>query len=128
MCRATALVARTLDEVLSGHRLTVTQRLALKMLNDVGPCSQQELSAQLHIDRRVMVGCIDGLEDCGLVRRERHPRNRRAHAVMPTPEAGPASAATEGGVPRPLDRAFGALTAAERRTLTRLVGEILGMG
>ncbi|MEU5326675.1 MarR family winged helix-turn-helix transcriptional regulator [Streptomyces parvus] len=125
MCRATTLVARTIDEELSGRRLTVAQHLVLKMLDDVGPCSQQELSEQLRIDRSVMVGCIDGLEDSGLVRRERHPRDRRAYAVTLTPEAGPALAEAEGGVPRLLDRAFGALTAAERRTLARLVGKIL---
>ncbi|MFD4024139.1 MarR family winged helix-turn-helix transcriptional regulator [Streptomyces sp. NPDC058576] len=125
MCRATTLVARTIDEELSGHRMTAAQHLVLKMLDDVGPCSQQELSEQLRIDRSVMVGCIDGLEDSGLVRRERHPRDRRAYAVTLTPEAGPALAEAEAGVPRLLDRAFGALTAAERRTLTRLVGKIL---
>ncbi|MFJ9143544.1 MarR family winged helix-turn-helix transcriptional regulator [Streptomyces griseus] len=125
LCRATALVARTIDEELSGHRLTVAQHLVLKMLNDVGPCSQQELSEQLRIDRSVMVGRIDGLEDSGLVRRERHPRDRRAYAVTLTPEAGPAPAEAEGGVPRLLDRDFGSLTAAERRTLTRLVGKVL---
>ncbi|MET8884942.1 MarR family winged helix-turn-helix transcriptional regulator [Streptomyces rubiginosohelvolus] len=125
MCRATTLVARSIDEELSGRGLTVAQHLVLKMLNDVGPCSQQELSAQLRIDRSVMVGCIDGLEDSGLVRRERHPRDRRAYAVTLTPEAGPALAEAEDGVPRLLDRAFGALTAAERRTLSRLVSKIL---
>ncbi|WP_240647023.1 MarR family winged helix-turn-helix transcriptional regulator [Streptomyces globisporus] len=81
------------------------------------------MSAQLRIDRSVMVGCIDGLEDSGLVRREHHPRDRRAYAVTLTPEAEPALAEAEGGVPRLLDRAFGALTAAERRTLSRLVGQ-----
>ncbi|MFF8964880.1 MarR family winged helix-turn-helix transcriptional regulator [Streptomyces globisporus] len=125
MCRATALVAHSTDEELSGRGLTVAQHLVLKMLNDVGPCSQQELSTQLRIDRSVMVGCIDGLEDSGLVRRERHPTDRRAYAVTPTPGAGPVLAEAEGGVPRLLDRAFGALTAAERRTLTRLVGKML---
>ncbi|MET9924973.1 MULTISPECIES: MarR family transcriptional regulator [unclassified Streptomyces] len=89
LCRATALVTRALDEELAGRRLTMTQHLVLKMLSDVGPCSQQELSEQLRIDRSVMVGCIDGLEDSGLVRRERHPRDRRAYAVTLTPEAGP---------------------------------------
>ncbi|MFH9212890.1 MarR family winged helix-turn-helix transcriptional regulator [Streptomyces globisporus] len=125
MCRAAALVAHSTDEELSGRGLTVAQHLVLKMLNDVGPCSQQELSTQLRIDRSVMVGCIDGLEDSGLVRRERHPTDRRAYAVTLTPGAGPVLTEAEGGVPRVLDRAFGALTAAERRTLTRLVGKIL---
>ncbi len=42
-----------------------------------------------------------------------------------TPEAGPALEEAESRVPRLLDRASGALTAAERRTLTRLMGKIL---
>ncbi|GAA2251327.1 hypothetical protein GCM10010232_44160 [Streptomyces amakusaensis] len=128
LCRATTLVARAIDEELSGHRLTVAQHLVLKMLKDVGPSSQQELSEQLRIDRSVMVGCIDGLEDSGLVRRERHPRDRRAYAVTLTAEAGPALDEAESGVPALLDRAFEALTPAERRTLTRLVGKILDVG
>jgi len=128
LCRATTLVTRTLDEELAGRRLTTAQHLVLKMLSDVGPCSQQELSEQLRIDRSVMVGCIDGLEDSGLVRRERHPRDRRAYAVTLTPEAAPVLEEAEGGVPHLLDRAFGALTAAERRTLTRLMGKILDVG
>ncbi|MFE8915492.1 MarR family winged helix-turn-helix transcriptional regulator [Streptomyces globisporus] len=125
MCRATRVVARSIDEELSAHGLSVAQHLVVKMLNDVGPCSQQELSAQLRVDRSVMVGCIDGLEDSGLVRCERHPRDRRAYAVTLPPNAGPALTEAEGGVPQLLDRAFGALTAAERRTLTRLAGKIL---
>lgn len=125
LCRATTRVARAIDEELSGHHLTVAQHLVLKMLDDVGPCSQQKLSEQLRIDRSVMVGCIDGLEDSNLVRRERHPRDRRAYAVTLTPEAGPVLEEAENGVPQLLDRAFGSLTAAERRTLTRLVGKIL---
>ncbi|MFF8958299.1 MarR family winged helix-turn-helix transcriptional regulator [Streptomyces sp. NPDC014894] len=128
LCRATTLVARAIDEELTGRRLTVAQHLVLKMLKDVGPSSQQELSEQLRIDRSVMVGCIDGLEDSGLVRRERHPRDRRAYAVTLTPEAGPVLDEAESGVPALLDRAFEALTPAERRTLTRLVGKILDVG
>ncbi|MFI7235684.1 MarR family winged helix-turn-helix transcriptional regulator [Streptomyces cyaneofuscatus] len=128
LCRATTLVTRALDEELAGRQLTMAQHLVLKMLSDVGPCSQQELSEQLRIDRSVMVGCIDGLEDSGLVRRERHPRDRRAYAVTLTPEAAPVLEEAEGGVPHLLDRVFGALTAAERRTLTRLMGKILDVG
>lgn len=97
MCRATRMVARSIDEERSARGLTVAQHLALKMLNDVGPCSQKELSAQLRVDRSVMVGCIDGLEDSGLVRRERHPRDRRAYALTLPPNAGPALAEAEGG-------------------------------
>ncbi len=33
-----------------------------------------------------MVGCIDDLEHSGLVRRERHPKDRRANAITLAPE------------------------------------------
>ncbi|WP_405392136.1 MarR family transcriptional regulator [Streptomyces sp. NBC_01102] len=125
MCRATTVVARAIDAELTGYRVSAGQHLVLKMLSDVGPCSQQELSEQLRIDRSVMVGCIDGLEDSGLVRRERHPKDRRANAITLTADGLVALAEVESGVPRLLDRAFQALTPAERKTLARLVAKIL---
>jgi DNA-binding MarR family transcriptional regulator len=125
LCRATTLVARAVDAGFTGYGVTVAQHLVLKMLDDVGPCSQQELSEQLRIDRSVMVGCIDGLEDSGLVRREKHPKDRRANVIVPTAEGTAALAAVENGVPDILDDAFRALTPAERRTLARLTAKIL---
>ncbi|MFD7895549.1 MarR family winged helix-turn-helix transcriptional regulator [Streptomyces sp. NPDC059743] len=125
LCRATKVVARAVDAELTGYSISAGQHLVLKMLSDVGPCSQQELSEQLRIDRSVMVGCIDGLEDSGLVRRERHPKDRRANAITLTPDGLLSLAEVESGVPRLLDRAFQALTPAERKTLARLVTKIL---
>ncbi len=125
LCRATSVVARAIDAELTGYDVSAAQHLVLKVLSDVGPCSQQELSEQLRIDRSVMVGCIDGLEDSGLVRRERHPKDRRANVIVPTPEGLAALAEVESGVPGFLDRAFQALTPAERRTLARLMVKIL---
>lgn len=125
LCRATTVVARAVDAEFTEYDVTAAQHLVLKMLSDVGPCSQQELSEQLRIDRSVMVGCIDGLEDSGLVRRERHPKDRRANAITLTPEGLVALAEVESGVPQLLDHAFHALTPAERKTLARLVAKIL---
>jgi DNA-binding MarR family transcriptional regulator len=39
------------------------------------------------VHRNVMVGLIDQLEDRGLVRRERHPSDRRAHRLQLTDRA-----------------------------------------
>ncbi|MFJ8752435.1 MarR family transcriptional regulator [Streptomyces sp. NPDC102441] len=46
------------------------------MLAEVGPCSQRVLSDELRIDRTVMVGICDGLEQPGHVRRERDVADR----------------------------------------------------
>jgi DNA-binding MarR family transcriptional regulator len=49
--------------------------------------SQQQLADLLDIHRNPMVGLVDELEALGLVRRTRHPDDRRAHAVHLTEQA-----------------------------------------
>jgi DNA-binding MarR family transcriptional regulator len=49
--------------------------------------SQQQLADAMGVHRNVMVGLIDELEERGLVRRERHPRDRRAHQLQLTDRA-----------------------------------------
>jgi DNA-binding MarR family transcriptional regulator len=59
----------------------------LGTLEAIGPCSQQQLSENLHVNRTMMVKLIDGLEARGLVERRRNPEDRRSYALYPT-EAG----------------------------------------
>jgi DNA-binding MarR family transcriptional regulator len=49
--------------------------------------SQQQLADAMGVHRNNMVGLIDDLESRGLVRRERHPSDRRAHQLDLTQEA-----------------------------------------
>ena len=49
--------------------------------------SQQQLADAMGVHRNVMVGLIDELEERDLVRRERHPRDRRAHQLQLTDRA-----------------------------------------
>jgi DNA-binding MarR family transcriptional regulator len=49
--------------------------------------SQQQLADAMGVHRNVMVGLIDELEQRDLVRRERHPRDRRAHQLQLTDRA-----------------------------------------
>jgi DNA-binding MarR family transcriptional regulator len=49
--------------------------------------SQQQLADAMGVHRNVMVGLIDELEERNLVRRERHPRDRRAHQLRLTDRA-----------------------------------------
>ncbi len=49
--------------------------------------SQQQLAELLNVHRNAMVGLIDELEGLGLVRRDPHPDDRRAHAVHLTDRA-----------------------------------------
>ena len=49
--------------------------------------TQQQLADTMGIHRNVMVGLVDDLEDRGLVRRQRHHTDRRAHAIHLTDAA-----------------------------------------
>jgi DNA-binding MarR family transcriptional regulator len=50
--------------------------------------SQTDLSRALIMHRSNVTGLVDRLEKRGLVRRRRHPRDRRAHCVTLTPAGG----------------------------------------
>ncbi|MEU8139186.1 MarR family winged helix-turn-helix transcriptional regulator [Streptodolium elevatio] len=125
LCRASTAVARAAEAHAGAQGLGVGQHLVLKMLAAVGPCSQQSLSEELRIDRSVMVGLCDDLEQGGLVRRERNPRDRRSYAVTVTESGRAVLAAAETGVAGYLDTVFLPLDQAERRQLAGLLGKLL---
>ncbi len=77
--RAAGLGARTFPKGSHPRDASV-----LSTLDAVGPCSQQQLVAALHVNRSVMVKLIDGLEARGLVERRRNPDDRRSYALYPT--------------------------------------------
>jgi DNA-binding MarR family transcriptional regulator len=125
LCRASGQVARAADEAAQEQGLGVGPHLVLKMLAAVGPCSQRVLGEELRIDRTVMVGICDTLEQAGYVRRERDAQDRRAYAVTPTDAGLAALARAEEAVPAFLDATFAALTPAERGQLAALLGKLL---
>ncbi|MEV6163956.1 MarR family transcriptional regulator [Streptomyces sp. NPDC052052] len=125
LCRASTAVARAADAHASESGLGVGQHLVLKMLASVGPCSQRVLSDELRIDRSVMVGICDSLEQAGHVRRERDTGDRRAYAVTLTDSGRQLLAHAEGVIPEFLDATFQPLTPAEREQLSALLGKLL---
>jgi DNA-binding MarR family transcriptional regulator len=125
LCRASAAVARAADARTDEVGLGVGHHLVLKMLAEVGPCSQRVLSDELRIDRSVMVGLCDTLEAAGQVRRERDAQDRRAYAVTLTDPGREALARAEGALPGFLDGAFGVLAPEEREQLSFLLRKVL---
>ncbi|WP_278264762.1 MarR family winged helix-turn-helix transcriptional regulator [Nocardia sp. AG03] len=125
LCRASTAVARAGEAHANAQGLGVGQHLVLKMLAEVGACSQQQLAVELRIDRSVMVNVCDDLEQSGYVRRERNPQDRRSYAVTLTDAGRARLAEAEQSTPDFLDEAFAALTPTERRTLTALLGKLL---
>jgi MarR family transcriptional regulator, lower aerobic nicotinate degradation pathway regulator len=71
-------------EEFDGYDVTPRQFGLLGFLWQEDGLSQAELSAKSHIDRTTMGGVIDRLEKEGLVKRCRHPEDRRAYRICLT--------------------------------------------
>ncbi|MBM9617258.1 MarR family winged helix-turn-helix transcriptional regulator [Streptomyces zhihengii] len=125
LCRASSLVARAAEARAAESGIGVGPHLVLKMLAEAGPSSQRALSDQLRIDRSVMVGICDGLEQAGHVRRERDAVDRRAYAVTVTESGRRLLAEAEDTVPAFLDDTFRDLSPAEREHLSALLAKVL---
>ncbi|WP_424533038.1 MarR family winged helix-turn-helix transcriptional regulator [Sphaerisporangium viridialbum] len=128
LCRASAAVARAADAHAAEEGLGVGPHLVLRMLDAVGPCSQQRISEELRIDRSVMVSVCDDLEQAGYVRRERNPHDRRSYAVTITDSGRQRLAQAQTSIAPFLDDTFQALTPEERGQLGALLGKLLRLG
>jgi DNA-binding MarR family transcriptional regulator len=79
--RCGVFAARKFAERLDSIDLTPRMWGALNVLAAAGPVSQHQLGQAIGMDPSSMVGTIDELESRGLVQRQRHPTDRRAHAL-----------------------------------------------
>jgi DNA-binding MarR family transcriptional regulator len=93
----------------------------LATLEAIGPCSQQRLSDNLHVNRTMMVKLIDGLEARGLVERRRNPEDRRSYALYPTEAGHDALVAMAPVMDRTEAVMAASLSAAERARLVELL-------
>ncbi|WP_232668412.1 MarR family winged helix-turn-helix transcriptional regulator [Pseudonocardia sp. TRM90224] len=114
-------VADRFAEQLAPLGLQPAQFGVLAHLARVDGRSQQELADLLGIHRNVMVGIVDALEAQDLVRRERHPLDRRAHAVHLTDGARAVLAAAVGVVDELEADVMAPLDAAELETLIAML-------
>lgn len=100
--------------------------IALDLLRERGPLSQQVLGEALSLDPSNVVGLLNELEERGLVIRRRDPADRRRHIVTLSDAGGRALAASAAGVTDVEDSLFKALTPAERATLHELLVRAVG--
>jgi DNA-binding MarR family transcriptional regulator len=86
-------------------------------LDEFGPACQKDIAVRLGIDSGDIVAFIDGLQEQGLVRRDRDPRDRRRQILTLTADGRRAL----GKIGKMLDEAepgiLAALTGAERAVL-----------
>jgi DNA-binding MarR family transcriptional regulator len=102
------------------------QLVALTLLHEHGPLSQQALGEALTLDPSNVVGLLNELEERGLITRQRDPADRRRHIVSLSP-AGQAELATTGGQLTAIeDDVLKALSPAERAMLYELLQRAVG--
>jgi DNA-binding MarR family transcriptional regulator len=86
--------------------------------------SQQQLADTMGVHRNVMVGLIDELEQRDLVRRERHPRDRRAHQLQLTDRAHAVLAQANAAVDELEDEIFAGFDSREHSRLITLLQRV----
>jgi DNA-binding MarR family transcriptional regulator len=72
------------DEVLAPLGLDIREYAALQTIEDLAPCSQQQVATMLGVSGPVVVEMIDALEPRRLVVRERNAADRRSYALRLT--------------------------------------------
>ncbi|WP_159943848.1 MULTISPECIES: MarR family winged helix-turn-helix transcriptional regulator [unclassified Nocardiopsis] len=111
--------------VFAPQQITSRQFHVLSAAASMPTPSQKELSRVLGVDPNVMVGLIDDLEEQGLARRERNPRDRRRYIVTPTEKAERILEEARRSVARAEEEFFAALSEQEVAVLHELSGRLL---
>jgi DNA-binding MarR family transcriptional regulator len=102
------------------------QLVALNLLHEHGPLSQQALGEALTLDPSNVVGLLNELEERGLITRQRDPADRRRHIVSLSPGGQAELAATGGQLAAVEDEVLKGLSPAERATLYELLQRAVG--
>jgi DNA-binding MarR family transcriptional regulator len=73
-------------ELAADYGLSAVQAKVLLVLQPNGAVTMRTLAGQLQYDASNLTGVVDRLEEMGAVRRQSHPHDRRAKAVVLTDE------------------------------------------
>jgi len=118
---------RAAETTMSPGGLRPRHLIALKLLSEDGPTSQQGLTEALRLDPSNVVGLLNELEERELITRRRDPTDRRRHIVEMSPrgEAELCRAYTRTRLVD--DDLLSALSAEEKTTLYHLLVRAVGV-
>lgn len=100
--------------------------IALSVLHERGPLSQQALGEALCLDPSNVVGLLNELEERALVARQRDPADRRRHIVSVSQAGASRLAESDADLTRVEDALLAALSPAERAQLHDLLTRAVG--
>jgi MarR family transcriptional regulator, organic hydroperoxide resistance regulator len=113
--------ARSRAEDQPGRKLTPAQYRLLLALEDAPSLSVGELAEHAGVSSPTATRMLDGLEQDGIVKRERDAGDRRRIAVRPTAKGRRAIAETKERVDAARERIYAQLPADEREQAERLL-------
>jgi DNA-binding MarR family transcriptional regulator len=117
---------RAYENAMPAGGLRPRHLIALKLLNDNGPQTQQSLTEVLALDPSNVVGLLNELEERELIVRRRDPADRRRHIVELSPRGEDELAVAHDRVSLVEDDVLRGLTAEERATLYHLLQRAIG--
>lgn len=120
----THVVRRAFADASRVHGLTPVQADLLCVLT-AGPTQMTELSHILDIEKSSLTGLVDRAERRGLVRRARHPEDRRCYHVELTADGARVALASHDDVTRRLEALARDLPASDRRRLAGNMAHLL---
>ncbi len=109
-------------EVVDATGLSFAKSRALRRLVE-DPLSMGELAARLGMDPPNVTAVVDDLESAGLVRRERHPTDRRVTLVATTPAGRALARRAQAVLDRPCAK-LARLSTADLRELRRILSRV----
>jgi DNA-binding MarR family transcriptional regulator len=118
---ATRRLRQRSRETLAPWDISPSHARALAVLRMDGPMRLGDLSERLHIAPRSATEVVDVLEGHGYLARQPDARDRRATLVGLTEEGQRATADIQAARTAEADRFFGALSAADRTRLRRIL-------
>jgi DNA-binding MarR family transcriptional regulator len=117
---------RSFETTLEPGGLRPRHLIALKLLSEQGPASQQALADSLSLDPSNVVGLLNELEERKLVTRRRDSADRRRHIVELSPRGNRELCGAYDRLRRIDDDLLSALSARERATLYELLVRAVG--
>jgi DNA-binding MarR family transcriptional regulator len=118
---------RAAETTMSPGGLRPRHLIALRLLSEDGPASQQALTEALRLDPSNVVGLLNELEERDLITRRRDRSDRRRHIVEISPRGEEELCLTYTQLRLVEDELLSALSAEEKTTLYHLLVRAVGI-
>ena len=123
--QASRLLSHQIEQTLKPAGLTIQQFGLLRIIAAEGPITQNVFAAKYNVDRTTVTEIVDGMEERGLVSRQKSAKDRRCNDLFLTPGGKRLLARAQKMVEKTNQQFLSALSAGEwnelRESLVKLI-------